>query len=165
MSAALKQMPEVYLAPGEFRFATSPTRLRTILGSCVAVTLWHPERKIGGMSHYMLPSRARCSTALNGMYADEAIELFVRQAKAHRTEPEDYQLKLFGGGEMFPELQRQVPFGDVARMNVNAALEMAALYRLDLIAQDMGSTGYRSIIFDLCSGDVWVRHQPIRTRH
>ena len=88
MSAALKQMPEVYLAPGEFRFATSPTRLRTILGSCVAVTLWHPERKIGGMCHYMLPSRARCSTALNGMYADEAIELFVRQAKAHRTEPE-----------------------------------------------------------------------------
>lgn len=165
MSAALMQVPEVYLAPGEFRFATSPTRLRTILGSCVAVTLWHPERKIGGMCHYMLPSRARCSTALNGMYADEAIELFVRQAKAHCTEPEDYQLKLFGGGEMFPELQRQVPFGDVARMNVNAALEMAALYRLDLIAQDMGSTGYRSIIFDLCSGDVWVRHQPIRTRH
>ena len=165
MSAALKQMPEVYLAPGEFRFATSPTRLRTILGSCVAVTLWHPERKIGGMCHYMLPSRARCSTALNGMYADEAIELFVRQAKAHRTDTEAYQLKLFGGSERFPELQRQLPFGDVARMNVNAALEMAALYRLDLIAQDMGSTGYRSIIFDLCSGDVWVRHQPIRTRH
>ncbi|MNG33884.1 Chemoreceptor glutamine deamidase CheD [compost metagenome] len=66
---------------------------------------------------------------------------------------------------MFPELQRHVPYGDVARLNVNAALEMAALYRLDLIAHDMGSTGHRSIIFDLCSGDVWVRHQPIRTRH
>jgi len=165
MNTARKAAEEVYLAPGDFRFATCPTRLRTILGSCVAITLWHPERKIGAMCHFMLPSRLRCSTALNGLYADEAIELFVREARAHRTEPEDYQLKLFGGGEMFPELQREVPFGDVARLNVNAALEMAALYRLDLIAQDMGSTGYRSIIFDLCNGDVWVRHQPIRTRH
>lgn len=163
------EVAEVYLAPGEFRFATCPTRLRTILGSCVAITLWHPERKIGGMCHFMLPGRVRRSAdfkgILNGMYADEAIELFIRKARAHHTDPEDYQLKLFGGGEMFPELQRQVPFGDVARMNVNAALEIAALYRLDLIAQDMGSTGHRSIIFDLCSGDVWVRHQPIRTRH
>ncbi|WP_431145664.1 chemoreceptor glutamine deamidase CheD [Pseudomonas alvandae] len=163
MSAAIKQVAEVYLGPGEFRFATCPTRLRTILGSCVAITLWHPKRKIGGMCHFMLPSRVRCSTALNGLYADEAIELFVRKARAHRTEPEEYQLKLFGGGEMFPELQRHVAFSDVARLNVNAALEMAALYRLDLIAQDMGSTGYRSIVFDLCNGDVWVRHQPIRT--
>ncbi|MCG6574411.1 chemoreceptor glutamine deamidase CheD [Pseudomonas sp. AF32] len=165
MNTARKAAAEVYLAPGDFRFATCPTRLRTILGSCVAITLWHPERKIGAMCHFMLPSRLRCSTALNGMYADEAIELFVREARAHRTDPEDYQLKLFGGGEMFPELQREVPFGDVARLNINAALEMAALYRLDLIAQDLGSTGYRSIIFDLCNGDVWVRHQPIRTRH
>lgn len=157
----MKAVPEVYLAPGEFRFATCPTRLRTVLGSCVAITLWHPQRKIGGMCHFMLPGRTRCTTALNGKYADEAIELFARKARSYHTEPEEYQLKLFGGGEMFPHLQRHVPFGDVARMNVNAALEMAALYRLDLIAQDMGSTGYRSIVFDLCNGDVWVRHQPI----
>ncbi|OPG75215.1 chemotaxis protein CheD, partial [Pseudomonas ogarae] len=36
MNAAIREVAEVYLAPGEFRFATCPTRLRTILGSCVA---------------------------------------------------------------------------------------------------------------------------------
>jgi chemotaxis protein CheD len=154
---------EVFLSPGDFHFATSPTRLRTILGSCVAVTLWHPARQIGAMCHFMLPSRVRKSAELNGKYGDEAIEMFIEHARAHRTAPEDYQLKLFGGGEMFPHHKRDVHFSDVARMNIRAALELADSYDLDVIAQDMGSTGYRNIIFDLCNGHVWVRHKPIRT--
>lgn len=154
---------EVFLAPGDFHFATSPTRIRTILGSCVGITLWHPTRKIGAMGHFMLPSRAQRCGVLNGKYGDEAIELFIEQARAHRTSPEDYQLKLFGGGEMFPHHSRGVSFNNVARMNIRAALELADSHDLDLIAQDMGSTGYRNVIFDLCNGHVWVRHKPIRT--
>ena len=46
---------EVVLAPGQVSFATCPTRLRTLLGSCVAFTFWHPQRRIGGMCHFMLP--------------------------------------------------------------------------------------------------------------
>ncbi|MET0125394.1 MAG: chemoreceptor glutamine deamidase CheD [Pseudomonas caspiana] len=154
---------EVFLAPGDFHFATSPTRIRTILGSCVGITLWHPTRKIGAMCHFMLPSRTHRCGVLNGKYADEAIELFIEQAKAHRTAPEDYQLKLFGGGEMFPDHKRGVHYSDVARMNISAALELADSHNLDLIAQDMGSTGYRNVIFELSNGHVWVRHKPIRT--
>lgn len=154
---------EVFLAPGDFHFATSPTRIRTILGSCVGITLWHPTRKIGAMGHFMLPSRAQRCGVLNGKYGDEAIELFIEQARAHRTSPEDYQLKLFGGGEMFPHHSRGVSFNNVALMNIRAALALADSHDLDLIAQDMGSTGYRNVIFDLCNGHVWVRHKPIRT--
>lgn len=39
---------EVFLLPGELWFDDDETRIRTILGPCVAVTLWHPARKIGG---------------------------------------------------------------------------------------------------------------------
>jgi len=46
---------------------------------------------------------------------------------------------------------------------VIAARELAAKYQLDLVAHDMGSTGYRNIIFDLWSGHVWVRHQTMKT--
>ena len=50
---------EIFLQPGEFYFGEGKTRIRTLLGSCVAITLWHPRLHIGGMSHYMLPSRPR----------------------------------------------------------------------------------------------------------
>jgi len=154
---------EVVLVPGQVSFATRPTRLRTLLGSCVAITFWHPQRQIGGMCHFMLPGRLRNHQSLDGKYADEALELLVQHAHLNGTQAQDYQVKLFGGGRMFPEQQRQRPTQDVASLNIRAALALAERYHLHLAAQDMGSTGYRTIMFDLWNGNVWVRHQPMGT--
>ena len=151
---------EVVLAPGQVSFATQSTRLRTLLGSCVAITFWHPQRQIGGMCHFMLPGRLRNHQPLDGRYADEALELLLRHAQANGTHAQDYQVKLFGGGKMFPQLCR-LPTQDVASLNIRAALALAERYHLHLTAQDMGSTGYRTIMFDLWNGNVWVRHQPM----
>ncbi len=49
---------EVFLQPGELYFGDGRTRVRTLLGSCVAIAVWHPRLRIGGLCHYMLPSRA-----------------------------------------------------------------------------------------------------------
>jgi len=157
--------PSVYLAPGDFYFATGPTRMSTVLGSCIAATMWHPERKIGAMCHFMLPSRRLRYAELNGKYADEAFELFIREAQAHHTLPGDFQVKLFGGGEMFPQHHKPTSITGVADMNIEAALQLAARYQLNLTAQDIGHTGHRNIIFDTWSGNVWVKHQPLLLRH
>ncbi|MDB1110384.1 chemoreceptor glutamine deamidase CheD [Pseudomonas extremaustralis] len=154
---------EVVLAPGQVCFATRPTRLRTLLGSCVAITFWHPQRLIGGMCHFMLPGRLRNDQPLDGRYADEALELLLRHAHVNGTQARDYHVKLFGGGKMFPERQRLVSTQDVASLNIRAALALVERHHLNLTAQDMGSTGYRTIMFDLWNGDVWVRHQPMGT--
>ena len=111
----------------------------------------------------MLPGRLRNHQSLDGKYADEALELLVQHAHLNGTQAQDYQVKLFGGGRMFPEQQRQRPTQDVASLNIRAALALAERYHLHLAAQDMGSTGYRTIMFDLWNGNVWVRHQPMGT--
>ena len=49
----------VFLHPGECYFGGGPTRIATLLGSCVSITVWHPRLLVGGMCHYMLPSRQR----------------------------------------------------------------------------------------------------------
>ena len=151
---------EVVLAPGQVSFMTRPTRLRTLLGSCVAFTFWHPQRLIGGMCHFMLPARLRHDQPLDGKYGDEALELLLQHARAHGTQAQDYQVKVFGGGEMFPA-QQYLPARNVASLNIRAALALAEHHHLHLKAQDMGSTGYRTIVFDLWNGNVWVRHQPM----
>ena len=44
MSDATPEPHEVYLPPGGFHFGDEDTRIRTLLGSCVAmITLWHPR--------------------------------------------------------------------------------------------------------------------------
>lgn len=150
---------ELSLLPGEFYFGDASVRLHTLLGSCVAITMWHPQRRLGGMCHYMLPSRQQLGQhGLDGKYADEAVLLLLREAARHHTCPQDYQIKLFGGGSMFPGYSQQT---NIAYSNVKAARMLLARYQLHSSAEDVGRNGHRNVIFDISSGHVWVRHQEL----
>ena len=96
---------EIFLQPGEVFFGDSTTRIRTILGSCVSITFWHPTKLMGGMTHIMLPERGKLKQAhelvLDGKYADEAMRLMLDEIESAGTQPSEYQVKLFGGGDMF----------------------------------------------------------------
>src|SRR3972149_9955326 len=45
----------IYLPPGQLFASAERAAVSTILGSCVAVCLWDPILKIGGINHYLLP--------------------------------------------------------------------------------------------------------------
>lgn len=160
MISALSGGLDVFLQPGEFYFGDADTVIRTTLGSCVAITLWHPRRRVGGMCHYLLPSRSGRDGGAAGRYADEAMELFFKEIAAVGTRLSDYEAKLFGGASMFNH-RRGV---DVAGRNVIKAQELTLRYGLKVRAQSLGGTGHRQLIFDIRSGDVWVRQarQPAR---
>ena len=152
---------EIYLQPGDFYFGNSKTRIGTLLGSCVSITMWHPVRLIGGMCHFMLPSRHNRTDELQGKYADEAMEMFQMHASRNKTVLSDYQVKLFGGGSMFPEHTDNARM-NVSGKNVEAAHMLLAKYKLQPVTQDVGLTGHRRIIFDIWNGNVWVRYQPLK---
>ncbi|GAA3392222.1 chemotaxis protein CheD [Cryptosporangium minutisporangium] len=149
---------DVILHPGDFCFASAGTRIRTLLGSCVSISMWHPRRRIGGMCHYMIPRRRRPADAgheLNGRYADEAIELFLRELSRTRTMPHEYQVKMFGGGNQFPAARRAL---DIPRQNIEIGLELLEQHGFELTATHLGGTGARHIVFDLSDGGVWMKH-------
>jgi chemotaxis protein CheD len=50
---------DIFLRPGDCYFGGQNTSIRTVLGSCVSMTFWHPQLRVGGMCHYMLPKRNR----------------------------------------------------------------------------------------------------------
>ncbi len=94
---------DVVLQIGDFHFGGGRTRIRTLLGSCISITLWHPRLKIGGMCHYLLPRRGNtdlAQTASEGNYAEGAMQLFMRELRRTRTAPDEYVAKLFGGGHI-----------------------------------------------------------------
>jgi chemotaxis protein CheD len=45
---------EHFLYPGAFFAQKGEYTVSTILGSCVAVCLWDPVLRIGGINHYMM---------------------------------------------------------------------------------------------------------------
>ena len=151
-------MTQLFLAPGEIWFGGADVKLRTLLGSCIALTVWHPQRRIGGLCHVMLPARLGVRTKmLDARFADEAFAMMVQNIAAHHTVPEEYHAKLFGGGNMFPTVRTARGAHSVAKRNIQACFELAQCHGLDIRAKDVGGVGSRYLVFDLATGDVWVR--------
>ncbi len=152
---------EVFLQQGEVYFGDRNTRIRTVLGSCVAMTMWHPELQLGGMCHYMLPMRQRPGTqALNGKFADEALELMLAEIRQAGTRAKDYQFKLFGGGNMFP-CSPKTGRSHVGTKNVEIGRQLMKKHGLTVQAEHILGDGHRNLIFNVWSGDVWMKHQPV----
>ncbi len=164
--SALVDLPartyEVNLAIGDYYFGKAGTRISTLLGSCVAVTFWHPQLRVGGMCHALLPGRRERGRALDGKYTDEAVELLLRALAPYKRPLHEFQVKLFGAGNMFPDFIVVGAIADVACRNAHAAREISARLGLNVIAEDLGGLGHRKVLFDLASGDVWVRQDPLR---
>ncbi|WP_292428950.1 chemotaxis protein CheD [Methylobacter sp.] len=154
---------DIFLHPGDYYFADRDTRIRTILGSCVAMTFWHPQLLVGGMCHYMLPERGSEHKSGNrpapdGRFADAAIALLLAEIDTVGAPYREYQIKLFGGGNMFPKNGNTTQLG---MQNIGAARRLAKHYGFTCVAEYLGDFGHRNIIFEVWSGEVWVRHSQI----
>lgn len=165
---------EIFLQPGDFYFGDRNTRIRTLLGSCVSIAMWHPTKLIGGMCHYLLPAREKASTsALDGRYAIDAMQMFVREIRAAKTHPSEYTVKVFGAGNMFPGLKNKNkcdPNGctddmseckSISCKNMAIARSLVASHGFVIAAEDLGGNSHRQIIFDVSDGYVWVRKPGI----
>lgn len=159
MSVLLQTVPAeiVHLNPGEFYFGGGRVQVQTLLGSCVAITVWHPDLRIGGMCHYLLPTRGKNQQVSPGHFADEAIELFRKQLCKTNTIASQYEVKLFGGGNMFKVLGHENTTLNVAKNNIRAGIELLHRNGFSIKAQDVGGDVYRTVYLELWSGDVWVR--------
>jgi chemotaxis protein CheD len=163
-----RQLMDIFLQPGELFVADANYQIRTVLGSCVSITLWHPPTCLGGMSHFLLPTRGAplAGDELDGRYGDEALLLMLRDLRAAGVDPTQCQGKIFGGGNMFPKHTRSgAPH--VGRRNGEAARELLRKHGIPLLTESLFGHGHRQVIFDLSKGDVWarqVRPSPLEVR-
>jgi chemotaxis protein CheD len=154
-----------FLNPSEFYFGGGNFQIHTLLGSCVAITLWHPVRHIGGMCHYLLPKLqgkdliVPLPSTINGRYADVAMNLFENAIRKYGTRIGEYQAKIFGGSNMIMKSD-QVTGDSIGDQNIHAAQTHLEERGVPVVVSHVGQTGHRRIIFDLQTGDVWVKHQP-----
>ena len=149
---------EVFLHPGEWHFGGSESLIRTLLGSCVSIVLWHPRHRVGGMCHYLLAQRKKPhNSALSGRYADEAVLLLVHEILRTGLPVKEFQAKLIGGAETLSTNAPALSTHDVAGRNIEAARSLARQMGFTVLAEDLGGRSARLVLFDVENGDVWVR--------
>ncbi|HNX30814.1 MAG TPA: chemotaxis protein CheD [Holophaga sp.] len=147
---------EVFLHPGDYAFGDERTRIHTLLGSCVAVTFWHPELRIGAMCHYLLPSRPAVRDRVEGCYAQEVIPAISDWFLSRGLQPAEFHVKMFGGSNMSPGLSLD-DILSIGSKNIYVGERLLGACGFRIAKADLAGVSQRRVIFELWSGDVWVR--------
>lgn len=104
-------MPEhgrevIHVVQGQFHVSDrSEHELTTVLGSCVAACLHDPERKIGGMNHFLLPG-SDPGAGQNIRYGAHSMEQLINALLRRGAHRDRLEARLFGGANVVKGLGR-----------------------------------------------------------
>jgi chemotaxis protein CheD len=156
---------DIFLLPGDYFVGDARYRVRTLLGSCVSITLWHPGLRIGAMSHFQLPGerphRQGCAAGKPGLYGADAMRLMMEDLARRDVPLAQCEGKIFGGGAMFPRTDR---VADIGARNGDYARSMLQQHGIPLVSESLFGEGYRQLIFTIANGDVLSRLVPPEPR-
>jgi chemotaxis protein CheD len=160
VSQSRAELPFVYLQPGEAYFSEGPAQVTTILGSCIAVTLFWARLRAGGICHVLLP-RCRKESCVDGCeeryrFADCSIRGMLVWFVRRGARTGDLEVKVFGGSDILivgPEKEHL----SVGRQNIEWTKK--ALIREGLVPRcsDVGGTTGRKIVFSTHTGEVFMK--------
>ena len=159
-SVSMEKLPadggrsKIYLHPGQLFASAERSAVSTILGSCVAVCLWDPILKIGGINHYLLPLWTGEGTA-SPRFGNVAVQDLLNRLLELGSQKRRLQAKLFGGAcviEAFRERENHL-----GTKNVQAAEELLGKEGIPLVGHDVGGCRGRKLIFHTDNGTAWVR--------
>jgi chemotaxis protein CheD len=139
-----------FLYPAALYASKLPTKVSTILGSCVAVCLYDPVLKIGGINHFMLPYWNGQGLA-SPKYGNIAIEKLFEKMLSNGSQKVNIRAKVFGGGEVIETNISQFHIGE---RNIQVALEMLEEFRIPIVAKSLGGKLGRKIEFCTDTGEV-----------
>lgn len=148
--------PTRVLMPGEWAMLEGEGSLETLLGSCVALTIWDPVAAVGACCHYLLPGTGHEAQEVEGKYGRSVIPAMFQQLRQRGIPPTRCVYKLFGGGRMFVG-----DVGDIGAQNILCAREMLKHAGVALSAESVGDEGHRKIRLDIRTGAVDVEFHPL----
>lgn len=138
----------VNVIQGDFVISEDPAEvLTTVLGSCIAVCMCDPVRKIGGMNHFLLPKREGLEGE-NVRYGAYAMELLINGLLRQGADRTRIQAKMFGGASMMGNLR------DIGASNAAFAKRFLSDEGIPCTAESVGGTSARRIRFWPTNGRV-----------
>lgn len=151
-------LPEIYLSPGEFALARSPTILATILGSCVGITFWCARVGVGGLCHSILPRCPRppeenVPPNIGYRYVDFCVRSLASQFDLLGAARTEVEVKVFGGADVAP-IDRAAMRPSVGRLNSEAAVRLLTNEGYVVLASSVGSRYGCKIRFNTGTGEV-----------
>jgi chemotaxis protein CheD len=143
----------------QFRVGEAPMKMMTMaLGSCLGVVLYDAAVSVGGLGHAMHPRRCAVKVNTNrAKFVDSLITLMVDRMVRCGAHRERVAAKIFGGAKMFDHVTGSRNVLQIGEKNVIAAREELRYLGIPIIAECVGGSMGRTIMFDVSDGSVCVR--------
>ncbi len=122
------------------------------LGSCLAVGLYDPLNRVGGLAHLLLPNHpSRSPLGDQGKYVDAGIRQMVEELVLFGAEHAKLVAKIAGGANMF-ESEYKTLINSIGARNAKSARETLNELGIPLLGEEVGGNRGRTVELDLASG-------------
>ena len=138
-----------FLYPANLYASKTSTLVTTILGTCVAVCLYDPVTKTGGINHFML-AQWDGNGAGSAKYGDVATHSLYDKMLQLGADKRKLQARLYGGlcrkggGDAF----------NIGIKNILVARKMLSQLQIPVLSQDVGGHSPRKLVFHTSTGMV-----------
>ena len=149
---------KIVVGISDMKVSKSPkdTLITYSLGSCIAVSLYDPAVRAGGILHYQLPdSKQDPQRAAQKplMFADTGMELLLMNLDNFGVKPKRLQVKIAGGAAMSIG-----PKGfDIGKRNYLAIRKILWKRGMFIDAEDIGGSSPRHMYLNIETGSVTIR--------
>lgn len=142
---------------GQIIVTEYPSLISTVLGSCVSICLFSPEKKMGGMIHYALPYQFDHNLKEDPLrYGDQAIPILIEEMKTLSMGPvSSLKAKIIGGANCLVRASGG-GFNNIGEQNIQMAREILARHQIEVIGEHIGGEVGRKVFFYTSDGRVKV---------
>jgi len=126
------------------------------LGSCIGVSLYDPNNKVGGMLHFQLPSAKidKSGQYKNPlMYADTGMEALIKKMETMGAQKKRMNVKIAGGAQMMNDAK----MFNIGKRNYAAIRQFLWKNGMFIDAEDCGGGAARTLSMDIADGEVVVK--------
>ena len=127
------------------------------LGSCLAVAVYDPEVKVGGLLHFMLPDSSLDSNKAKknpAMFADTGIPLLFKSCYKLEAEKKRMIVKVAGGARILDDAN----YFRIGQKNITVLRKIFWKNNVLIDGEDTGKNYNRTVQLDILTGKVFVRN-------
>ncbi len=137
----------------DYKVGRSPSTLISYgLGSCIGISLYDPQTKIGGLLHIMLPDSTQARASDNpAKFADTGLPLMLNDVIGLGASKSRLVAKIAGGAQMFA-FSNATDIMRVGTRNAEAVKRILKEMGIRVIAEDTGGSYGRTVSIDLVDG-------------
>ena len=151
-------MSDIVIGIADLKFSnnTNDVLVTYALGSCIAVAIYDPAAKVGGLLHYMLPDSsldAVKARATPGMFADTGIPLLFKSCYNMGADKRRIIVKVAGGASILDNTN----YFRIGEKNIMALRQIFWRNKVFIDSEDTGENYNRTLRLDVADGKVVVK--------